>query len=384
MVNAVQLGSFADSSNAVALRDSLARAGWVAYVSRVAPAGAPRWRVLVQPATSAEVPRLVQQTLAAQGRQGVVVRDSGAPASAASVELFQVNRGSEGMLRRVRWARSPDRKSLLVVEDPAGVENEPVPNGFVFASEAGPFFMQVDSVWDVTPSPSWERIAYGRAYEIIAREGPELRSAQWEELAQRLSLSVDSVRRAAFVSSAMNIAYATAQPVVVDVSDRALPTAGSSPEGERTIAMAGGWRVAWTADGATLAVGDAPARAEDDAVPERWIAVDTATWRPSAVLAQQRARWGPEWEEGPLIDISIPFDMRQPRSVPIEGGRIASRDGWIRIVRDTDAVVGGTIVGPGAVLSATATGRFVAALVTRQVRERWEVPLRLIVYQIIE
>ena len=385
-VTAVQLGSFADSGNALALRDSLARAGWVVYLSRGEAAGAARWRVLVQPSSSAEVPRLVQQVLAAQGRETFVVRDTGDAPATGSAEIIPVNRGAEGMLRRVQWALSPDGRSMLAVEDPAGVENEPVPNGFVFVSEAGPFLMQMDSVWDVAPSPTWDRLVYGRAHIVETRpRESEILAEQWEEMADRMSLPVDSVRRAAFTSSSMNIAFATAQPVVVDVSDRALAGSASSGESERRIRVAGGWRIGWASDGATLALGTRPGRATNDADPERWIAVDTLGWRPQGLLPAGRQVWSPEWQEGPLIDISIPFDMRAPRSVRIEGGRVASRDGWIRISRDSvDAVAGGRIVAPGAVLAATRGGQFIAALVQRQVADRFEVPLRFVVYQIIE
>ena len=384
-ITAVQLGAFADSTNAITLRDSLERAGWVAYLSRSDVSGAPRWRVFVQPSTGADVPRLVQQVLSGQGREAIVVRDTGAAPAVASAEVFPVNRGAEGMLRRVRWALSPDRTSLLAMEDPAGVENEPVPNGFVFVSEAGPFLMQMDSVWDVAPSPSWDRLAYGRAYVVQTRaREPDILAEQWAELAERMSLDVDSVRRAAFTSSSMNIAYATAQPVVVDVSDRTL-AASAGAESERTIRVAGGWRIGWSPNGSLLLLGTRPERAVNDADPMRWIAVDTLGWLPTGLLPAGRDVWEPEWEEGPLIDISVPFDMRAARSVPIDGGRVASRDGWIRISRDTvNTVAGGRIVAPGAVLAATRNGQFIAALVQRQVADRFEVPLRFVVYQIIE
>ena len=384
-LTAVQLGAFAESANAAALRDSLERAGWVAYLSLAQPSGTPLWRVLVQPSASPEVPRLVQQVLTGLGREAVVVRDTGAAPMSASAEMFAVNRGAEGMLRRVRWAMSPDRTSMLAMEDPAGVENEPVPNGFVFVSESGPFLMQMDSVWDVAPSPSWDRLAYGRAYIVQTRlRESDILADQWAELAERMSLAVDSVRRAAFTSSSMNIAYATAQPVVVDVSDRTL-AASAGAESERTIRVAGGWRIGWSSDGSTLALGTRPERAVNDADPIRWIAVDTLGWRPTGLLPAGREVWEPAWEEGPLIDISVPFDMRAARSVSIAGGRVASRDGWIRIARDSvNAVAGGRIVAPGAVLAATRNGQFIAALVQRQVADRFEVPLRFVVYQIIE
>ncbi|HEX2602959.1 MAG TPA: hypothetical protein VHL32_12725, partial [Gemmatimonadaceae bacterium] len=72
--------------------------------------------------------------------------------SAPIVTVTAVNNGTHGMAERVKWAFSPDRKAVLVVADPAGVENEPVPNGFFFGDEASGFQVQMDSVWDVVPS----------------------------------------------------------------------------------------------------------------------------------------------------------------------------------------------------------------------------------------
>ena len=40
------------------------------------------------------------------------------------VTVTPVNRGTQGMAERVLWTFSPDRKSVLVIADPGGVENE--------------------------------------------------------------------------------------------------------------------------------------------------------------------------------------------------------------------------------------------------------------------
>src|SRR4051812_34951923 len=91
--------------------------------------------------------------------------------AAPIVTVTPVNRGTQGMAERVMWAFSPDRKSVLVVADPAGVEAEPVPNGFFFGDEARGFQTQIDSVWDVTPSPDWKWIGFARAYAVVGGDG---------------------------------------------------------------------------------------------------------------------------------------------------------------------------------------------------------------------
>ncbi|MFL5528082.1 MAG: hypothetical protein ACJ791_01840, partial [Gemmatimonadaceae bacterium] len=59
--------------------------------------------------------------------------------AAPVVTVTPVNRGTAGMAQRVMWAFSPDRKAVLVVADPGGVENEPVANAFFFGDEARGF-----------------------------------------------------------------------------------------------------------------------------------------------------------------------------------------------------------------------------------------------------
>ena len=91
--------------------------------------------------------------------------------AAPVVTVTPVNRGTHGMSERLSWAFSPDRKAVLVVADPVGVEAEPVPNGFFFGDEARGFQTQVDSVWDVAVSPDWKWIGFGRAYSVVSGEG---------------------------------------------------------------------------------------------------------------------------------------------------------------------------------------------------------------------
>src|SRR6266550_3843779 len=81
------------------------------------------------------------------------------------ITVTPVNRGTAGMAERLLWTFSPNHKAILVVADPGGVENEPVPNGFFFGDEASAFQTQMDSVWDVAPSPNWKWIGFARAVD---------------------------------------------------------------------------------------------------------------------------------------------------------------------------------------------------------------------------
>ena len=59
---------------------------------------------------------------------------------------FVVNRATRGMAARVRWALAPDSSAIIVVEDPAGVENEAVPDGVFFGTERTGRTWRMDSV----------------------------------------------------------------------------------------------------------------------------------------------------------------------------------------------------------------------------------------------
>jgi hypothetical protein len=343
-----------------------------------------RWRVLVAPTSNAELPPLFVHALRQGGREALVVEDS-ASAEMSTIGAIRVNRGTRGMLSRVRWAASPDRCAMLVVDDPVGVENEAIPNGFLLASEVGPYVLQQDSVWDVAPSPSWARLAFGRAYVLSARERDSVATTQWAEVARRTGHEVDEVRRAAFPTSGMSIAYGVAQPVVVDLSSRATSRSASDGAARRTLPLLGGWRVAWTSRGDTLGVGSGPPHVQDDAPAPAWqlVALDGAAAPAPAPARLPFATVA--WSEGPVLDISTPVDVSRPRTVNAGPYRIESRDGWIRIGPAAEGGGGSArIVGPGVVLAATANGRFVAALAPRTRAREYEVKLEPVVYEVVE
>lgn len=313
---------------------------------------------------------------AARGTKGTVA----APFPAA----MPVNRGTHGMLARSRWALSPDGCALLVVEDPVGVENEPVPNGFLFATErggGGATVVQRDSVWDVAPSPDWTRLAYGRAYGLLVGGRDSATSAEWDALARRAGLDPAVARGGAFASSGMATAYAVARPAIV--------AAGGSAPAERALPLASGWRVRWTRDGRSLVLGSRPVRAEDDAPPTQWDVVDAGT--PVARSASERAqslggdvaRAGVAWTEGPTLDGSATPALDSAAPIALAGGAVVeSRGGTIRVV-----VPGGAgrpvTVGPGIALAATRGGRFVVALAPAQGPLTPDEPrVRLVVYRV--
>jgi hypothetical protein len=239
-----------------------------------------------------------------------------APPAAVETVTVRVNRGAPGMAARIRWALSPDRRSLLIVEDPAGVEAEPVPNGFVFASEALDRLVQQDSVWDVAPDPRWTRLAWGRAFGPRPAERDSMSDAEWRRFASRIPPAlvraigprqggteplIAMLRQRVFPSSGMTYAVALGVAHVLDV--------GSG--GEPVPLRWDGWRIAWSADGATLAIGTAPTRVEDDAPATRWIVVRPPSGDSLHAASDPAAFRRVQWVEGPVLDISIEEPPRE-------------------------------------------------------------------------
>ena len=191
--------------------------------------------------------------------------------AAPVVTVTPVNRGTHGMAERVLWTFSPDRKAVLVVADPGGVENEPIPNGFFFGDEARGFQTQMDSVWDVAPSPDWKWIGFGRAYSVVggAGTGTDLIT----DVSRRTSIDTATLRAGSFASSGMSMSRAVAQAGVIHIPDDPRQIAAGDSAVPKLFPVARGWRVRWTTDGSTLAVGNSPARAVDDEPSQTWAAL---------------------------------------------------------------------------------------------------------------
>lgn len=308
--------------------------------------------------------------------------------SAPIVTVTAVNNGTHGMAERVKWAFSPDRKAVLVVADPAGVENEPVPNGFFFGDEASGFQVQIDSVWDVAPSPDWKWIGFGRAYGVVRGEGTG--TDLIADVGRRTSIDTATLRAGSFASSGMSMARAVAQPGVIKVPSNPRSQTAADSSAPRLFPVARGWRVAWTTDGSTLALGNNPARSSDDEPSQTWAALDPATGQLHGSLPTSAKLAEVKFTGGPTLDISLPIDMTKSPPIEIKRGNqtfsIQSERGVITIA-ETSAAAGGVksaprVVGAGIALAATAGGRYIIALAPRAKPVPNEISLEPVVYSV--
>lgn len=302
------------------------------------------------------------------------------------VTMTSVNGGTHGMVEHVRWALSPDSKAILVVADPAGVENEPVPNGFFFGDESRGFQIQMDSVWDVVPSPDWKWIAFGRAYTVIDASGTG--TDLLTEASRRTTIDTATLRAGSFASSGMSMARAIAQPGVIHIPDNPRENAAGDSAAPKLFPVARGWRIRWTADGSTLALGNAPSKAVDNEPSQTWSALDPTSGELHGTLPSNASLATVKFTDGPSLDRSLPIDMLQSPPIHVRRGTqpltIQTIRGVITITEPPGLGSTGAqrVVGAGIALAATASGRYIVALAPRSKADPNEMSVEPVVYTV--
>jgi hypothetical protein len=291
------------------------------------------------------------------------------------------------MAERVLWAFSPDRKAVLVVADPGGVENEPVPNGFFFGDETRAFQVQMDSVWDVAPSPDWKWIGFGRAYTVVGGEGTG--TDFLTDVSRRTSIDTATLRAGSFPSSGMSMARSVAQAGVIHIPENPRAQAAADSAAPKLFPVARGWRVRWTTDGSTLALGNNPARAVDNEPSQTWSALDPVTGALHGTLPSNAKLAEVKLTGGPTLDRSLPIDMNQSPPIKIQRGNqtfnIQSERGVITLVETTPATAtkaAPRVVGAGIALAATDGGRYIIALAPRGKPDANEIAIEPVVYTV--
>jgi hypothetical protein len=285
--------------------------------------------------------------------------------AAPVVIVTPVNTSSVGMRETIRWSFSPDRRALLVVDDPVAIENDPIPDAFFFGDEARQFQVQMDSIWDVAPSPDWKSLAFGRAY--TTQSGPEGEVNLLPEVSRRTSIDTLTLRSASFPTSGMVGMRGVAQPGVIRIPNDPRQAGAADSAAPKLFPVTRGWRVRWTTDGTTVALGNNPSKSDDDEASQTWSALDPATGALHGSLPSNASLYEPSFTNGPTFELSSPVSMDKspPITVTRDGKKftIESARGVITVSETgANAQQSQRVIGAGIALAATAGGRYVLAI----------------------
>ncbi|GAC1652438.1 MAG: hypothetical protein NVS4B3_14610 [Gemmatimonadaceae bacterium] len=354
-----------DSTYADVLRDSLAAAGWQAYVERAQIGTRRGYHVRIQPAADSGTTNLIASALRARGATAESVREVGRYAGVARAII--VRRGSAPH-STARWLLSPTRTVLLAVDDARGSNAAPMPDGFVFAADGGGPALHVEGVWDVAPSPDWTSVAYGVAYQYGRRTAAPLLAADWRAFALAVGLSEDTVRAESFAVSTSPPRQAIARVVVAHASAGAAllraidDVPGETPGPPALGRVPAGWRVRWSTHGDTLFAGSRPVSAADNAPSTLWRAFDPTGARPVSPWMVATPPDSAQWQTAATAQSELARTTGAPR--PPFAGSIWTVDGggpWLR-ARRSGTTGPWRIIGPGRLLAATRSGAIIAAL----------------------
>lgn len=302
------------------------------------------------------------------------------------ITSVRVNAGTYGMTSRVKWLISPDSTAIIAMVDPAGAENDPIPNGFFYGSESRNFQARMDSVWDVAPSPDWSTIAFSRAYVLRPDPDDSIPSASWQELSRKTSIDTTTLRTSSFAASGMSMSRGIAQPGTISVPSDSHSANASEDAAPRMYRVPIGWRVAWASD-TLIALGNSPARTQDGEQSETWSSLDAKSGAFHPSLPANAKIIHPKWVNGPTLDASLPVETQSGEPINITTGSrkyaIESARGVITARElGADSTARTYTIGSGRALAATKGGRFVLALAPRAKLTPGELPVEAIVYVI--
>lgn len=303
------------------------------------------------------------------------------------VTSVTVNHGTYGMASKLKWLISSDSSAMIAVVDPAGVENEAIPNAFFYGSESRNFQTRMDSVWDVAPSPDWGAIAFSRARTLTNGGVDSIPSSMWQDLSRRTGIDTTTLRTGSFLTSGMSAARGVAQPGVIQIPADMRVAGAADAAAPKMYPVALGWHVRWTPDGATVALGNSPAKAQDNEESETWAALDPKTGAFHGTLPADAKLVVPRWTNGPVLDISVPIDMQGSPPIRVKTGSrsmsIESVNGVItarEIGTASDSTARTYTIGSGKALAATKGGRYILALAPRTRPVANEIPVEPVVY----
>jgi hypothetical protein len=306
-----------------------------------------------------------------------------------AVSATSVNQGTYGMRSRIRWILSRDSSAILVMVDPVSIENDMLPNAFFFASETRNFQTRMDNVWDVAPAPDWESLAFSRAH-IVRGEGEDtIPGAAWVALARTTGMDTATLIQGSFPASGMTTMRAIAQPGIIRVPADIRAPGATDAAVPRLFPIARGWQVRWTIDGSTIALGNNPAKVQDDEKSESWAALDPKSNAFHGTLPTGARLAVPRWKDGPVLESGTSMDLDGGNPIVVNAGKrsfsIESQRGVITARETTPGVSSGATpftIGSGRALVSTRGGRYIVALAPRRNAVANEIPFEAVVYTV--
>jgi hypothetical protein len=185
----------------------------------------------------------------------------------------------------------------------------------------------------------------------------------------------------------MSAARGVAQPGVIQIPADPRAAGAADAATPKMYPVALGWHVRWTPDGATVALGNSPAKAEDSEESQTWAALDPKTGAFHGTLPADAKLVVPRWTSGPVLDISVPIDMQAAPPIRIKTGSrmmsIESVNGVItahEVGTASDSTARTYTIGSGKALAATKGGRYILALSPRARPVANEIPVEPVVY----
>ncbi|HUQ21170.1 MAG TPA: hypothetical protein VM099_16240, partial [Gemmatimonadaceae bacterium] len=290
-----------------------------------------------------------------------------------AVSATSVNQATSGMRSQIRWVMPPDSSAILVVVDPVGIENDAIPNAFFFGSETRNFQARMDSVWDVAPSPDWQAIAFSRAYVLRGDQTDTIPPAEWVALSRRTGIDTATLVQSSFPTSGMAMMRGIAQPGVIRIpADIRAPNAADQAA-PKTFPVARGWQVRWTPDGASIALGNNPAKSDDNEQSVSWTDLDAKTGAVHGTFPEGAKLAVARWVKGPVLEQGTSIDMNTAPPIRVKVGAktysVESSRGVITARETTAGADSSAIpftIGSGKAVIATRGGRYIVALAPRR------------------
>jgi hypothetical protein len=306
-----------------------------------------------------------------------------------AVSATPVNQATSGLRSQVRWVMPPDSSAILVVVDPVGLENDPIPNAFFFGSETRNFQARMDSVWDVVPSPDWQSLAFSRAHIVTGDQTDTIPPAEWLALARATGVDTATLIQSSFATSGMTTQRGIAQPGVIRIpADIRAPNA-SDEAAPKLFPVARGWQVRWTPDGSVIALGNNPAKSADNENSESWAELDPKTGALHGTFPAGAKLVVPRWVSGPVLENAVPVDMSGAKPIQVKVGTktfaIESQRGVITARETTpgaDSTAVPFTIGSGKAITSTRGGRYILALAPRRNAVANEIPVEAVVYTV--